>query len=173
MKVKKLVSMAAGLVLCAGIGGSPALAATSTASLQGNYSCTGTGTDHDGDFPFSVSGVLTADTGGTTLTTPPGSNWVWDVAGVGLIDIVVTSGTWSATPNGQGTIALNYIPPSVIIPAFPFVLSFNNQLVMDSLDANGVAHGFRITIQPPPTYSGIVAAVDCRAQSDAVGNPLP
>ena len=148
-------------------------AATSEATLSGNYSCVGTGTDHDGDIPFTLAGVLRFVTASNTTSgfSPQDSNWSVDLAGFGIIDIPFTTGNFTTSGNGFGALVLGFGAPGPVF--FPFTTIANWQVVMDSIDSQGTAHGFRLTLQPPLTFLFWVAAVDCRAQSQALGNPLP
>jgi hypothetical protein len=144
---------------------------TSTATAQGLYACAGTGTTNPALFTFTVSGILDFENG-TTVSSPPGSLWTWDVFGINLINITVTNGTWSATPNGQGNLTLFFTPPpppqAGLIP-----LSFTNNVVMSNIDSAGVAHTLALTFQAPPTFVDFTSLTICQALSVAAGNPHP
>jgi hypothetical protein len=162
------------LVLCAVLstGGSRAWAATSTATLNGPYSCVFAGSTGTPFVVFNGSGVLDV-INGELVVSPNGSQWVWDIAGVGLIDIALASGTFTASPNGQATLSLVWIPPAPPIPNLGLPLEFNNNVVMSNIDSGGTAHTFVATLQPPPTFDFLVSTMVCEAQSLAVGNPNP
>ena len=176
--MKARISLVFGLLMmCAFLstGGSPAWAVTSTATLNGAYACAGTGVTTPAFIAFSVSGILDVSNG-TVVASPSGSLWTWDVAGFDLIDIAVSSGTYSATPDGEANLSLAFIPPSPPIPGLPIPTEFDSNVVMSNIDSfspTPVAHTFVMTFQPPPTFIDLVAVTVCQAESQAAGNPLP
>src|SRR5271167_3988421 len=172
--MKARISLVFGLLMvCAFLstGGSPAWAVTSTATLNGAYACAGTGVTTPAFIAFSVSGILDVSNG-TVVTSPSGSLWTWDVAGFDLIDIAVSSGTYSATPDGEADLSLKFTPPKTPIPALP-TSEFDNNVVMSNIDTSGIAHTFVMTFQAPPTFIDFVSVTVCQAESQAAGNPLP
>jgi hypothetical protein len=173
--MKARISLVFGLLtMCVFLstGGSPAWAVTSTATLNGAYACAGTGVTTPAFIAFSVSGILDVSDG-SVVVSPAGSLWTWDVAGFNLIDIAVSNGTYSATPDGQANLSLAFIPPAPPIPGLPIPLEFDNNVVMSNIDSGGTAHTFVMTFQAPPTFIDLVAVTVCQAESQAVGNPLP
>lgn len=180
MKARIFVTVA---VLCAFLStaGSRAWAVTSSFSLSGLYACAGTGTTtpegESGIFiPFTVEGILNFvnSSTGSSVTSPGGSLWVWDIAGFSLIDIAVTNGDYSINQTGQGDIDL-FFAQGLPLPLPPGV-GFSNQAVLSNVDATGIAHTFVMTFRPPSDISvdiNFVQLTVCQAESQQSGNPTP
>jgi hypothetical protein len=151
----------------------PAWAQTSVGTLSGLYACAGTGVTSRGSIGFTFEGILdfANSPAGSTITSPAGSGWVWDIAGFSTISIAVTNGDYSAGETGQGDLVLEF---SGGLPApLPNVFVFDNQVVMSDIDSSGIAHTFVMTFIPPTSGIKHVQVTVCQAENQAKGNPLP
>jgi hypothetical protein len=168
MKARLLVFA---LALCAFVGTArgPAWAVTSNSTLNNLYACAGTGVTDVALFPFTFEGVLVVS-GGSTVSSPSGAGWIWNVAGFPIISIAVTNGNYFVGTTGEGTLVLNF---SGGLPTpLPPVSGFNNQINMANIDAKGIAHTFTMTFTSPSDFPFAELAV-CQAESEANGNPVP
>lgn len=161
------------LMLCAVLsaGGSRAWAVTGNASLNNNYACAGTGVTTPAFLAFDESGVLNF-ANGTTVGSPAGGGWSFDVFGLNTEQVaVVPNPNYLCDEQGVCTITLTFAGGTPI--AFPPGVTFTNNAVLSNIDSMGIAHTFVMTFQPPPTAVDLVSVAVCQAESQAVGNPIP
>jgi hypothetical protein len=150
----------------------PVWAQTSVGTLSGLYACAGTGMTSIALLGFTFEGILdfTNSASGSTITSPSGSGWIWNVAGFPTISIAVTNGNYSAGETGQGDLVLEF---SGGLPApLPRLTGFDNQVNMSDIDPAGIAHTFTMTFTAPTTVPFVQLTV-CQAENQAKGNPLP
>jgi hypothetical protein len=110
---------------------------------------------------------------GTSVVSPTGALWAFDVAGFLVSEVQVLSGDVFIGPTAEGTLSLNFSSFGNLSEFFP--QTFNHNVVLSNIDGNGIAHTFAMTFVPNTLGSDIdiVTLTICQAVSEQSGNPNP